>query len=189
MSPLFASDNQNTGVSASASVLPMSIQGWFPLRLTGLILLCMGLSRVFSGVTVWRHQLFGAPPSLWCGSHNHIRPLGRPQPWLYRPLSVMSLLFNTLSRFVIAFLPKSKCLLISWLQSAVILESKKRKSVTTSTSPASIHHEIMGPEAMILAFLIFSFKMAHKSCSVKGYETQNMTSEPRGINVNDFYPS
>ena len=73
---------------------------------------------------------------------------------------VMSLLFNTLSRFAIAFLPRSKCLLISWLQSpsAVILEHKKRKSVTTSTFPHSICHDVMGLDAMILVFLIFSFK-------------------------------
>ena len=58
---------------------------------------------------------------------------------------VMSLLFNTLSRFVIVFLPRSNCLLISWLQSpsAVILEPKKRKSVTTSTFSFSICHEVM----------------------------------------------
>ena len=73
---------------------------------------------------------------------------------------VMSLLFNMLSRLVIAFLPRSKHFLISWLQSpsAVILEPKKRKSVTTF-SP-SICHEVMEPDAMILAFLIFSFKPA-----------------------------
>ena len=72
---------------------------------------------------------------------------------------VMSLLFNTLSRFVIAFLPKSNYLLNSWLQSpsTVILEPKKRKSATTSTfSP--ICHEVMGADAMILVFLIFTFK-------------------------------
>ena len=64
---------------------------------------------------------------------------------------VMSLLFNMLSRFVIAFLPRSKCLLISWLQSPskVILEPKK-KSVTVSTFPLSICHEVMGLDAMIL---------------------------------------
>ena len=79
MSPLFASDNQNTGVSASASVLPMSIRGWFPLRLAGLIsLLCKGLSGVFSSTTIWRHQFFGTPPSLQCSSHNQTWPLGRP---------------------------------------------------------------------------------------------------------------
>ena len=67
---------------------------------------------------------------------------------------VMSLLFNTLSRFVIAFLPRRKYLLILWLQSlsAVILECKKIKSVTASTFSISICHEVMGPDAMILVF-------------------------------------
>ena len=65
---------------------------------------------------------------------------------------VMSLLFNMLSRLVIAFLPRSMCLLKSWLQSpsAVILEPKKIKSVTVSTVSPSIHHEVMGPDVMIL---------------------------------------
>ena len=73
---------------------------------------------------------------------------------------VMSLLFNVLSRLVIAFLPRSKCLLISWLQSppAVILEPKKMKSVTVSTVSPSICHEVMGPDAMILVFWMLSFK-------------------------------
>ena len=67
---------------------------------------------------------------------------------------LISLLFNMLSRFVIAFLPKSKRLLISWLQSpsAMILEPKKIKSVTVSIISPSICHEVMGPDAMILAF-------------------------------------
>ena len=70
MSWLFASDDQTTGASASASVLPMSIQGSFPLRLTGLIfLLSKGLSGVFSSTTVRKHQFFGAQPSLWSSSH------------------------------------------------------------------------------------------------------------------------
>ena len=65
---------------------------------------------------------------------------------------VMSLLFNMLSRLVITFLPRSKCLLISWLQSssAEILEPKKIKSVTVSTVSPSICHEVMGPDAMII---------------------------------------
>ena len=73
---------------------------------------------------------------------------------------VMSLLFNTLSRFVIAFLPRSKCLLFSWLQSpsAVISEPKKIKSVTVFIVSASICHEVMGPDAMILVFWMLSFK-------------------------------
>ena len=67
---------------------------------------------------------------------------------------VMSLLFNMLSRLVITFLPRSKCLLISWLQSpyAVILEPPKIKSVTVSTVSPSICHEVMGPDSMILVF-------------------------------------
>ena len=62
---LFASGGQNIGVSTSASVLSMNIQGWFPLGLTDLIsLLPKGLSRVFSNTTVWRHQFFGTQPFL-----------------------------------------------------------------------------------------------------------------------------
>ena len=66
----------------------------------------------------------------------------------------MSLFFNTLSRFVIAFLPMSKSLLISWLQSpsAVILEPQKVKFVTVSIVSPSICHEVMGPDAMIFVF-------------------------------------
>ena len=67
---------------------------------------------------------------------------------------VMSLVFNTLSKLVITFLPRSKCLLISWLQlqRAVILESKKIKFVTVSIVSPSVCHEVMGPDAMILVF-------------------------------------
>ena len=67
---------------------------------------------------------------------------------------VMSLLFNMLSRLVIAFLPRSKCLLISWLQSpsGVILEPKKIMSVTVYVVSSSICHEVMGPDAMIFVF-------------------------------------
>ena len=75
---------------------------------------------------------------------------------------VMVLLFNTLSRFVIAFLQRSKCLFISWLRSpsAVILEPKKIKSVAAFTVSPSICHEVMGPDAMILVFWTLSFKSA-----------------------------
>ena len=67
-------------------------------------------------------------------------------------IKVMFMLFNILSRFVIAFLARSKCLLISWLQSpsAVILEPKEVKSVTVSIVSLFIFHEVMGPEALIL---------------------------------------
>ena len=75
---------------------------------------------------------------------------------------VMSLLFNMLPRLVIAFLPRSKRLLISWLQSpyAVILELKKIKSLTVSIVFPSICHEVMGPDAMMLIYWMFSFKSA-----------------------------
>ena len=68
---------------------------------------------------------------------------------------MVSLLFNMLSRFVIGFLPRIKCLLILWLQklSAEILEPKEIKSVTVSIVSPSICHEVMGPDAMILVFL------------------------------------
>ena len=71
------------------------------------------------------------------------------QTFVYK---VMSLVFNLLSRLVIAFLPRSKRLLISWLQSLsiVILEPKEIKSVTASTFPPYICHEVMGPDTMIL---------------------------------------
>ena len=74
----------------------------------------------------------------------------------------MSLLFNMLHRFVIVFLPRSKHLLISYLQSpsAVILEPKKIKSVIVSVFPPSIFHEVMGLGAMILVFGMMNFKQA-----------------------------
>ena len=94
-------------IGTSASVLPMSIQSWFPLGLTGLIsLLSKRDSRVFSS-TIWKHQFFGAQPSFWSNSHIYTWLLEKPQLRSYGLFvsQVMSLLFNTLSRFVIAFLP------------------------------------------------------------------------------------
>ena len=70
MSQLFASGGQSTGASVSLSVLPVTIQDWFPLGLTGLISLqSKGLSWVFSSTTVWKHQFFSAQPSLWSNCH------------------------------------------------------------------------------------------------------------------------
>ena len=120
MSQLFISGGQSIGASASASVLPMNVQDWFTLGLTDVISLqSKGLSRVFFNTTVQKHQFFGTQPSLWPNSYI--------KTWLLEKLlaltiltfvgKVMSLLSNVLSRFVIVFLPKSKCLLISWLQS------------------------------------------------------------------------
>ena len=72
MSQLFASGGQSIGASASASILPMNIQGWFPLGLTGLISLqSKGLSRILSNTTVQKHQYFSAQPSSKSNSHIH----------------------------------------------------------------------------------------------------------------------
>ena len=128
---------------------------WSPLRLTGLIsLLSKGLSEVFN-TTVQRHQFFGILPCFWSNSHNCTWPTGKTialtiQTFVSR---VMPLLFNILFRFVIAFLPRRNHH-ISWMQStsAVILEPKKRKSVTTSTFSPSICHSVMRPDVVILVF-------------------------------------
>ena len=78
----FVSGGQNIGVSGSASVLPMNIQGWFPLGLTDLISLqSKRLSRVFSKTTVQKHQFFGAQLSLWTNSHIHTWLLEKPYLW------------------------------------------------------------------------------------------------------------
>jgi len=79
MSRHFAPGGQSIEASASASVLPMNIQSWFPLGLTGLIsLLSKRLSRVFSSTTVWKHQFFSAQRSLWSNSHIHTWLLENP---------------------------------------------------------------------------------------------------------------
>ena len=142
------SGGQSIGVSASASVSPMTIQGWFPLGLSSLISLqSNGLSRVFSSTTVQKHKFFGTQPSLWSNSHPYMTT-GKTIALTIQTFvgKVMSLLFKTLSRFVIVFLLRSKRLWISWLQSPsrVILEVKKIKSVTVSIVSPSICHEVMG---------------------------------------------
>ena len=87
MSQLFALCGQSTGVSASASVLPMNTQDWYPLGWTGWISLqSKGLSRVFSNTTVQKYHFFGTQLSSQSSSHIHTWPLEKPQPWLDRPL-------------------------------------------------------------------------------------------------------
>ena len=143
MSQLFASGGQSIGVSASASVLPMNIWDSFPLGWTGWIsLLSKGLSRAFS-------QHHSSKASILQRSAFFTVQLSHPYMTTGKNIAltkrtfvgkVMSLLLNMLSRLVIAFLPRSKCLLISWLQSpsAVILEPRKINSVTVSTvSPST----------------------------------------------------
>ena len=75
----FSSDGSSIGASPSASFLPMTIQGWFPLVLTGLIFLQFkGLSRVFSSITIWKHPFFSVQSSLWFNAHIHTWLLEKP---------------------------------------------------------------------------------------------------------------
>ena len=158
----FASGGQSIGVSASASVLPMAILDWFPLGWTGWISLqSKRLSRVpqhhSSKTSILHHSAFFTVQI----SHPYMttgKTIALPRQTFVD--KVMSLLFNMLSRLVIAFLPRSKHLLISWLQSpsAVILEPEKIKSLTVSTVSPSICLEVMGPDVMILVFSMLSFK-------------------------------
>ena len=152
MSQLFAWSGQNIGVSASASVLPMNIQDWFPWGLTGWISLpSKGLSRVYSNTTVQKHQFCQCSAFFMVQLSHPYRTTGKTialTRWTFLG-KVMSLLFNMLSRLVIAFLPRSKHLLILWLHSspAVILEPKKKKSLTVSIVSPSICQEVMGLDA------------------------------------------
>ena len=135
MNQFFISGAQSIRVSASAWVLPMNIQDLFLLGWTGWLSYSQRLSRVFSVTTVQKYQFFRAQLSLWSNSHIHI--------WLLKKTAlttltfvnkVISLLFNLLSKLVITFLPRSKHLWTSWLQSpsAVIWETTEIKSVTVS---------------------------------------------------------
>ena len=123
-SRLFASSGQSIGVSASASVLPMNIQDWFPLGLSGLISLrSMGFSRVFSNTAVQNIILWPSTFFIVQLSHPYITT-GKVLALTRQTFVSKVTSLRMLSRFVIAFLPRSKCLLISGLQSpsAVILE-------------------------------------------------------------------
>ena len=121
MSWLFSPDGQSIGISASASDLPMNSQGWYPFELTSLISFqSKELSKVFSSPTNLKHQFFSAQPSLQSNSHIHPYMITGKTIALTRWTfvgRVMSLLVNMLSWLVITFLPRSKRLLISWLQS------------------------------------------------------------------------
>ena len=136
MTPFFKSHAQSSGVSASVSVLPMNTQDWSPLGWTGWISLqSKGLSRVF----LLQHCSSKAS-FLQCSAFFTVQ-LSHPYMTTGKTIAltrctlvdkVMTLLFNMLSRLVIIFLPRSKRLLISWLQSpsAVILEPEKKKNLT-----------------------------------------------------------
>ena len=97
--------------SFSCSISPSNEYSGFPLVLTSLISLqSKGLSRIFSSTTIQKHQFYGIHPSLWSNSHIHTWLLEKPQLWLYGPLLTKWCLcfFNMLSRFVIAFLSRTK---------------------------------------------------------------------------------
>ena len=128
----------------------MNTQDWSPLGWTGWISLkSKGLSRAFFNTTVQHHQFLCAQLSSQSNSHIYTWLLEKTAltRWTF-VRKVMSLLFNMLSRLAVAFLPRSKCLLISWLQllSAVILEPQKIKFDTVSTVSPSISHEVMGKQ-------------------------------------------
>ena len=162
MSQLFAWGGQSTGVSALASFLPKKSQGWYPSEWTGWVSLqSKGLSRVFSNTTFKSisSSVLSLPygPTLISITTGKTIALTR-QRFVGK---VMSLLLNMLSRLVIIFLPRSKRLLISWLQSPYQWfrsKKKKIKSDIVSTFSPSISHDQMGPDAMIVVFWMLSFK-------------------------------
>ena len=164
MSQLFAWGGQSTGVSALASFLPKKSQGWSPSEWTCWVSLqSKGLSRVFSNATVQKQASILQRSAFFTVQFSHPYMTTGKTIALHRWSfvgKVMSLLLNMLSRLVITFLPRSKCLLISWLQSPseVILEAPKIKSDIVSTVSPSISHEVMGPDAMIFIFWMLSFK-------------------------------
>ena len=159
MTQLSISSGQSNGASASASNLPVNIQGWFPSGMIGFIsLLSKGLWKVLflqKKKTVQKHQFFSTQP-LYGPALISIHDYWKKRSLTIRTIvsEVISLIFNLL--FLIAFFfLRSKCLLILWLQSplTVILETKKINSVTVLTFSSSIYHEVMGPACHNLSFL------------------------------------
>ena len=143
--------------SFSSNIIPSKEHpGLISSRMDWLYLLAVqGLSRVVSNTTVQKHQFFGTQLSSQSNSFPYMTT-GKTIALTRQTFvgKVMSLLLNMLSKLVITFLPRSKCLLILWLQSpsAVILQPPKIKSDTVSTVSPSISHEVMGPDAMIFVF-------------------------------------
>ena len=162
MSQLFTSGGQSVRASASVSVFPMNIQGWFSLGLTVLIsLLSKGLKSLLQrhnseALILWHSAFFMVQLSQPYMTTGKITAL---TIWMFIG-KVQYTDFNTLTNFVIGFFPRSIHLLISWLQSpsSVILDPRKIKSITASTFSLSICHEVMSPDSMILVFWMLSFK-------------------------------
>ena len=148
-----SSNGQSMEASVSASVLPTNIQSWFPLGLTGLISLQFkGISRFFSNTTVQKHQFFKAQPSLWSISHPYMNNCWKTIALTRWTLvnRIIALLFSTLCRFIIAFLPRSKCLSVSWYSHHLQWFWSPRKHCFHCFP--SICREVMGLEALILVF-------------------------------------
>ena len=157
MSQFFTSSGQRIEILASASILPMNIQGLISFRMDWLDLLAVQgtlkslLQHHSSKASILRRLAFFivqlSHPYMTTGKNIALTR----QTFVGK---VLSLLFNMLSKLMITSLPRSKRLLISWLQSpsAVILEPPKIKSATVSTVSPSICHEVMGLDAMILVF-------------------------------------
>ena len=137
----------------------MNIQGWFPL--TGLISLqSKGLSRVFSSTGVGRHESFSAQHSLWFNSHLYMTT-GKTLVLTTGTFvsKIMALLSNTLSRLVIAFLPRNKCL--NFMATVTVCSdfgAQENKVCHCFHFFPIYPHEVMGPDAMIFIFWMLSFK-------------------------------
>ena len=172
VSQLFTPSGQSIGASASASVFLMNIQGCFPLGLSALTSLMskglLGLSIVFSSTTIWKHQFFSAQSSLWSNSHwlTPINDYWEDHSFCYMAFirKVMSLLLDKLSRLVIDFLTRYKCLLLLWLRSpsAVILKPPPKKKENLSLLllfPLMFAMKWWGQMPWLVSFML-SFKLA-----------------------------
>ena len=158
VSQFFPSGSPSIGVWASALVLPMNIQDWFPLGWTGLISLqSKGLSSIFSNTTVQKHQSLSTQLSFSSNSHPYVTT-GKTialTRWTFIG-KVISLLFNMLSRLVIAFLPRSKHLLISVIICSDFGTQVNKVYHCFYCFPIYCH-EVIELDAMILVFWMLSF--------------------------------
>ena len=139
MSLFFKSGGQSFRASVSASVLPMNFQGWFPLGLTDVISFqSKGLSQVFTSTTVQKHKFFGTQSSLWSNSHTCTWLLEKTITLTIQTFvgKVMSLLFNTLSKFV-SFPSKEQASFDIMAADNIHSDfgAQENKSVTSSTFP------------------------------------------------------
>ena len=163
MSWLFASDGQSIGASASASVLPVNIQGWFPLGLTGLISLLSGeLSRAFSSTVIQRHQFFSAQPFLWSSSHTwfaeeeKMAQRDEVNSWFY--IKLASELDCYLGLLISAYHLTRSCLHSSmWLEPAYYMGEGQSLSFQQDWKSGSIGHLVYRVNLEWLV-LIFEFQ-------------------------------